>query len=217
MLVIALLLTLSASACGLIGKSRVADSLSQGSVQDNVYTSPSRSFRIRLPWLTDDATLRDESPTPNTTLVSIKDKLCREFVVSERPGFLGTQSLESWVASHIVDDLKQLGLKVESKVLSTRNGKAIALRYRAPAAAPCSETTEVDRKQVARQRDAEVAWQVYHHDGVFYRLIYSIGVGPGVPTLWYVKREPVDEVLAQFAEGFEILAMAKPQVSAETR
>jgi len=209
------LLLLSMSGCGWIGQSRVADTRSQGSVDNNIYTSPSRSFRIRIPWLTDDATLRDESPTPNTILVTIKDKLCREFVVSERPGFLGTQSLESWVDSHIIDDLKRLGLEVERKSLTTRNGTAIALRYRAPAAAPCSRTTEEDGKRVARKLDADVGWHVYHRDGVFYRLIYLIGIGPEAPSLWYVNRGPVAEVLGQFAEGFEILAIKKPQVGAK--
>jgi len=64
---------------------------------------------------------------------------------------------------------------------------------------------EADGKPVVAELDADVGWYVYHRDGMFYRLIYVIGIGPEAPSLWYINREPVDEVLAQLAEGFEIL------------
>jgi hypothetical protein len=199
------LLIFSFSGCAWINQTRLADSLTEGRIENNIYTSPRQSFRIRIPWLSTNATLRDERPTPNTLLVTIKDDLCREFVVSERPGSLGTQSLESWVDAHIVADLKRLKFAVRSKPLMTSNGPAISLRYQAPAAAPCSRTTEVEGKKVATKLDADVGWYIYHRDGMFYRLIYVIGTGPEAPRVWYVNREPVDQVLAYFAEGFEIL------------
>jgi hypothetical protein len=176
-------------------------------MDSNIYTSPRQSFRIRLPWLSANATLLDERPTPNTTLVTIKDDLCREFVVSERPGILGAQSLQSWVDEHIVQDLKRLGFEVKSKALTTRNGTAIALRYRAPAAAPCTRTIEKDGKPIVTKLDADVGWYIYHRDGQFYRLIYVVGIGPGAPAVWFVNREPVDDVLARFADGFEIIGI----------
>jgi hypothetical protein len=200
------LLIFSFSGCAWINQNRLADSRTEGRIENNIYTSPRQSFRFRIPWLSTNATLGDERPTPNSMLVTIKDDLCREFVVSERPGFLGTQSLQSWVDTHIVQDLKRLGFEVRSKTLTTRNGPAISLRYRAPAAAPCGRTTEVEGKKVVTKLDADVGWYVYHRDGLFYRLIYLIGTGPEAPRLWYVNREPVDEVLAYFAEGFEILS-----------
>jgi len=103
---------------------------------------------------------------------------------------------------------------VRSQSSLTDNGPAIVLRYRAPAAGPCSHVVEVDGKEVARKRDADVGWYVYHRDGRVFRLIYVVGVGPGSPQVWYIKREPVDEVLAHFAEGFKILS-AKGQASHE--
>lgn len=199
------LLIFSFSGCAWINQNRLAYSRTEGRIENNIYTSPRQSFRLRIPWLSTNATLRDERPTPDTLLVTIKDDLCREFVVSERPGFLGTQSLESWVDAHIVADLKRLKFAVRSKPLMTRNGPAISLRYQAPAAAPCSRTTEVEGRKVATKLDAGIGWYIYHRDGMFYRLIYVIGTGPEAPRLWYVNREPVDEVLAYFAEGFEIL------------
>ncbi len=211
---IPLLLVLSLSGCAWLGSKPMADSQSLGRVENNIYTSPRQSFRMRLPRLAADATIRDERPTPNSTLVTIEDKLCREFTVSERPGFLGAQSLQSWVDANIVEDLTRLGFKIDSKALMTPNGSAIALRYRAPAAAPCSTTTKADGKLVVTKLDADVAWYVYHRGGVFYRLIYVIGIGPEAPSLWYVNREPVDAVLAQFAEGFEILDMKDRQAPA---
>jgi hypothetical protein len=199
------LLILSVSGCAWIGQNRVSDSQVQGHMDNNIYTSPRQSFRIRLPWLSANATLLDERPTPNTMLVTIKDDLRREFVVSERPGFLGAQSLQSWVDEHIVEDLKRLGFEVQSKALTTRNGTAIALHYPALAAAACTRTTEKDGKQIVVKLDADVGWYIYHRDGQFYRLIYVVGIGPGAPEVWFVNREPVDDVLARFADGFEII------------
>lgn len=208
---IPLLMILSLSGCTWIRQNRVADYAADGRIENNVYTSPRQSFRIRLPFLSSDSKLRDERPTPNTINVTIEDNLCREFTVSERPGFLGKDSLQSWVDKNIVEDLKRLGFKVESKALTTRNGPAITLRHRAPAAAPCSRTREAAGRRIETKLDADVAWYVYHRDGVFYRLIYTVGIGPGAPSLWYINREPADEVLAQFAEGFEILAFKDRQ------
>jgi hypothetical protein len=138
-------------------------------------------------------------------LVTIKDDLCREFIVSERPGSLGAQSLQSWVDEHIVQDLKRLGFEVQSRALTTRNGTAIALRYRALAAAPCTRTIEKDGKQIVIKLDADVGWCIYHRDDQFYRLLYVVGIGPGAPEVWFVNREPVDDMLARFADGFEII------------
>ena len=199
------LLVSGLAGCALLAKKPLADPAIRGSLADNVYTSPQKSFRIRMPWLSTDATIRAETATPNTVLVTIADDLCREFIVSQHPGFLGGQSLESWVDAHIAADLKRFGFEVQSKPLMTRNGLAISLRYRAPAASPCSRTVEVDGKKVVTKLDADVGWYIYHRDGLFYRLIYVIGIGPEAPRVWYVKREPVDEVLAYFAEGFEVL------------
>jgi hypothetical protein len=199
------LLIFSFSGCAWINQNRLADSRTEGRIENNIYTSPRQSFRIRLPWLSANATLLDDRPTPDSMVVTIKDDLCREFVVSERPGFLGAQSLQSWVDEHIVQDLKRLGFEVQRKALTTRNGTAIVLRYRALAAAPCTRTIEKDGKQIVTKLDADVGWYIYHRDGQFYRLIYLVGIGPGAPEVWFVNREPVDDVLARFADGFEII------------
>jgi hypothetical protein len=192
--------------CALLTRKPLAEPIMQGRLADSVYISPRATFRIRMPWLSTDATIRAEAPTTDTVLVTIVHDLCREFIVSQRPGFLGGQTLESWVDTHIVADLKRLNFAVQSKPLTTRNGPAISLRYRAPAAAPCSRPTEVDGKKVATKLDADVGWQIYHRDGRFYRWLHIVGIGPEAPRVWYVNREPVDEVLAYFAEGFEILS-----------
>jgi hypothetical protein len=210
-LAIILLLTTALPGCAFFGAKPPADYALQGRVEDRTYTSPNGSFRFRVPWLSANATLRDETFGPDTVLVTIADDLCRQFIVSQRPGYLGTQSLESWVDEHIVNDLKRLGFNVRSQLMMTPSGPAIALRYGAPAAAPCSHLVKMDGKEVARKRDADVAWYVYHRDGRFYRLIYVLGIGPGAPSLWYINREPVDDVLAQFAEGFEIIHMKDQQ------
>jgi len=189
----------------MLGERATGSSVMRGKLENNVYTSPLGHFRVRIPWLSSNSTVRDETSVADTVIVTIADELCREFIVSQRPGFLGAQSLAFWVDTHIVEELKRLNFTVQSKPLMTRNGPAMMLRYRAAAAAPCSRTAEVDGKKVVTKLDADVGWYVYHRDGRFYRLIYFVGIGPDAPSLWYVNREPVDEVLAQFAEGFKIL------------
>jgi len=203
--VLSALLAAGLPGCALLAKKPSASSDLKGRLNDSTYTSPENSFRVRLPLLARDPSIVDEVPTRYTVLVTITDALCREFVVSQRPGYLGTESLESWVNTHIVTDLQRSDLAVKTQTLKTRNGPAIKLRYRAQAAAPCSRTATKDGKPVATKLDADVGWYIYHRDGRFYRLLYVIGVGPEAPSLWYVKREPVDDVLDRFAEGFEII------------
>jgi hypothetical protein len=204
-IITAALLAIGLAGCALLAKKPMAEPSLQGGLENNVYTSPGGSFRIRMPWLTPNATLRDEVSGGDAVTVTIADDLCREFIVSQRPGVLGTQPLESWVNEHIVEDLERLNFVVQSKTVQTRNGPAISLRYRAPAAAPCSRTADVRGRKVVTKLDADVGWYVYYRDGRFYRLIYVVGTGPGAPKVWYVNREPVDDVLARFADGFEIM------------
>jgi hypothetical protein len=84
-----ILLIFSFSGCAWINQSRLADSRTEGRIENNIYTSPRKSFRIRIPWLSTNATLRDERPTPNTMLVTIKDDVLAHFAA----GFeiMGTQ------------------------------------------------------------------------------------------------------------------------------
>jgi hypothetical protein len=84
-----ILLIFSFSGCAWINQSRLADSHTEGRIENNIYTSPRQSFRIRIPWLSTNATLRDERPTPNTMLVTIKDDVLAHFAA----GFeiMGTQ------------------------------------------------------------------------------------------------------------------------------
>jgi hypothetical protein len=204
-MVLSALLVIGFLGCAALAKKPLAEPALQGRLEGNVYISPRASFRIRMPWLSANATLRDESSAGDTLLVTFTDDLCREFIVSQRPGFVGTESLQSWVEAHIVEDLERQGFKVQSRPVMTRSGLAVTLRYRAPAAAPCSRAVDVDGKKVVTKLDADVGWYVYYRDGLFYRLIYVVGVGPGAPTIWYVNREPVDDVLAHFAAGFDIV------------
>ncbi len=184
----------------------------QGQIEDNVYTSPTGSFRVRLPRLSSEGVeITDERPSESALRLVIKDNLCREFSISERPGFLGTQSLSEWVNQHIVDPLKSADFKIEStKSIETRQGTVISLRYKVPGGAPCVGAGVKDGKQLESKVDADVGWYVFFHEGTVYRLIYVLGLvkeNPGnLITQFLIKKEPVDEVLAEFAEGFDIIA-----------
>ncbi len=182
-----------------------------GRIVDNVYISPDNSFHLRLPTLSKaGAKISDEVPSPETLLLTLSDDLCREFIVSERPGILGDQKIESWTDQNIVQPLQTTGLKIPAaKTLKTRLGSVVVLRYLAPDAAPCGQITVKDGKKVESKLDADVGWYVFYHSGKFYRLIYVLGIGPEVKDSWFIRRAPVDTLLEQFAEGFEIGGMKK--------
>jgi hypothetical protein len=157
------------------------------------------------------AKIREEVLSPNAMLFSITDDLCRELIVSEHPGFLGADSPESWVNRHIVRELESLGFDVQSKPVSARHGPVNSLRYRAPAAAPCTQETITEGKRIETKCDADVGWYVFNESGMFYRLIFVIGLGPGVKESWFIQWETVYKVLAQFVDGFEIVGAKKKQ------
>lgn len=90
------LLVLGLPACAFLARKPLAEPALQGHLEENVYVSPQATFRVRMPRLSTDATVSDETPTTDTALVTIADNLCREFIVSQRPDNLGEQSLQSW-------------------------------------------------------------------------------------------------------------------------
>jgi hypothetical protein len=49
------------SGCAALAPQRLAEPTLQGRLEGSVYTSPPESFRIRIPWLSTNATLRDET------------------------------------------------------------------------------------------------------------------------------------------------------------
>lgn len=204
---IAFILILAASGCTLLGHRPPPVENTQGRIENNVYTSPTGNFKLRLPELSGNGVkIRDEVPSPGTLLLSITDDLCREFLVSERPGNPGKLSLESWVDENIIEPLKKSGIDVKGrKVLNTQRGPAVTFWYRQPNAAPCVQTSETKGKRVQSNPDADVAWYVFYESGSFYRLIYVLGVGSGLKDAWFVKKAPADEVLARFADGFRLV------------
>jgi len=206
--VIFLILILGVSGCALLADRPPPTYDAQGRIENNLYTSPTGNFKLRLPELSSTGvSIRDEVPSSDTLLLSIKDDLCREFLVSERPGNPGTLSLEAWVNENIVQQLKASGVKVEDlRTRKTRHGSTVSFRYRQPNAAPCERTVKKEGKSVRVKPDAEVAWYVFYHAGSFYRLIYVLGVGEGLKDLWFVKKGPSDELLERFAGGFQIMA-----------
>jgi len=200
------------SGCALLGSKSLTPSPGmRGRMVDNVYVSPKETFRLRIPPLSKTgAKMRDEVPSEGTLLLTLSDDLCREFIVSERPGILGDRTIEAWVDQNIVEPLKASGVKVsESKALKTRLGPVVTLRYPVTAGAPCVQTTVKQGKKVETKPDAEVGWYVFYHSGSFYRLIYVLGVGPEIKDSWFIRRAPVETVLAQFADGFEIIRQEK--------
>lgn len=200
------------SGCALIAsKTPAPTGAMQGRIVDSVYVSPHQTFRLRIPTLTKTGTtMSDEVPSPGTLILTLSDDLCREFIVSERPGILGGQSIETWVKQNIIQPLQATGIQSPKPTsLKTRLGSVVMLRYQVPNAAPCVQTRVKDGKKTESKPDADVGWYIFYHSGKFYRLIYVLGVGPDVKGSWFIRRAPVDTVLKDFAEGFEFGGMPK--------
>ena len=206
--IIVVCLILGVSGCALLADKPPPTYEARGRIENNFYVSPTGSFRVRLPELSSTGVIiHDEVPSSDTLLLSIKDDLCREFIVSQRPGNPGTQSVESWVSENIVQPLKAAGINVEEvKTRKTQHDATVSFRYREPKAAPCERTATKDGKSWQLKPDAEVAWYVFYHAGSFYRLIYVLGVGEGLKDMWFVKKGPADEILERFADGFQVFA-----------
>ena len=190
--------------CVLRGTQPRASSDMPGTLAGNVYSSPDGKFRIGMPWLSDNATIQAERTGPGGLVVTIADDLCRDFSVSENPGSLDGQSLESWVELHLPPNVKARKIAVEMKPVTSRNGPALFVHYRIPGGFPCTRRAALRNTQVPIQLDADTGLYVYYRNGKFYRLTYVVGTGRDAPHLWYISREPVDSVLAEFADRFEI-------------
>lgn len=178
----------------------------RGRIQDNTYTSPSGSFRVTMPMLlTPGAKVRDNIPQPNALWVSFSDDLCREFIVVEYPSEIGNKSLDDWIDSTVIPELtKAKASMLERKTVKTRYGQGVFIRYRVPEAAPCVSIKISEGRQVSKKPDAEVGAYNFIFGGYIYRLMYVLDDNPVLDAFW-IKRRPLDEILAQFVEGFEIL------------
>jgi hypothetical protein len=137
--------------------------------------------------------------------VSFRDDLCREFIAIEGPGELGDRSLDAWVDSTFISQLTQInGVVLERKAVQTKYGPADFLRYRHPGGGVCLKLTISDGKQVNEKPDAEVGVYNLYFGGHFYRFMYVLTDNPALDGFW-VKRRPLDQQLAQFVDGSEIL------------
>ncbi|PYT99388.1 MAG: hypothetical protein DMG34_20565 [Acidobacteria bacterium] len=173
----------------------------RGRVKDGVYTSPSGSFKVRVPDLLQPGVeITDDAPEVDVWLVSFSDALCREFVVTERAGQLAGDSLDAWVDHQVVPKLQAIKVEIrDRRLIHTKQGTAVFLRYLHPQAAPCPRPDTV-------KPDAEVGTYIFYLGKRFYRLLYVLGLDERLPEVASgIRRGPVDSVLSRFVEGFEVL------------
>ena len=172
-----------------------------GTVSARIYTSPSGSYRVRLPHLLEQGVqITDEIPDTNVQMLSVSDDLCREFIITERPGELPNDSLRAWVDTLVIPKLRAIGAEVrETRVVGTREGPAVYVRYHHPRAASCTRPNDT------LKADADVAVYIYHIGNRFYRMLYVLGERPDLrDTVLGVLRAPADTVLSRFADGFAV-------------
>src|SRR5438128_11175711 len=75
----------------------------RGRVKDGVYTSPSGSFKVRVPDLLQPGVeITDDAPAVDVWLVSFSHALRREVVVTDRAGHVAGVSLDAVVDPQVV-------------------------------------------------------------------------------------------------------------------
>jgi hypothetical protein len=100
--------------------------------------------------------------------------------------------MEEWQALQPFS--KRIAFLVASALLAS-GLPGCALLATKPLAAPAMRGRLADNVYTSPQRSFRIRmpW------------LSTVGIGPEAPSVWYVNRESVDEALAYFAEGFEIL------------
>lgn len=176
----------------------------RGRISDGVYTSPSGSFQIAVPYAPGGGMdVIDEAPDSSVWMVSFSDTLCREFIVTERAGPLAGDSLAAWVDREVIPKLRTIGVDLrEQRQVSTREGPAIFVRYHHPQGATCMRLG-ANGKAETMKADADVGVYIYHLRNRFYRLLYVRGERHDLDTT-NIRLGPVDTILGRFADGFAV-------------
>lgn len=89
----------------------------QGDIKNNVYTSPSGTFRFKMPKVIPPREIRDGFPPPakGAWVVAFNYANCRGFSLSEKRGNLQGISLEEWVNKNIVAEAEKTGVSIKKK------------------------------------------------------------------------------------------------------
>lgn len=203
--IIVLILTTLLSGCGM------ADLFStpelRGEVRGDVYVGPEGRFRVRIPPLREPkGQVSEGSPAAGVLEVFFEDNLCRRFMVSEQLDVMKDMPLMQWVNDRVVGEFDRLGLGVrERREISTKHGPTVFMRYTSPAASPCTKMVTIKGNKEEVYESGEVGVYVVRGGGFIYMLTYIVGINPALGDASMPPRGPLDELLAGFAEGFEIL------------
>jgi hypothetical protein len=181
----------------------------RGSVKDDYYRSPDGHFRVRIPPLQKSgAVIRDSKLAPDGLLVMFSDDFCRQFIVTAQRHSSEGIPLETLDEQRVFELYIPKGVIIhERRTVETSAGKAIMIRYRHPAKAPCAKLTFQDGKQVTSTPDAEVGLYIIRRGKTFYCIAYAVGDTPISGGLFETRRpaETIEDRLNSFVNGFEIL------------
>ena len=181
--------------------------------EDGVYTSPTGTFKVRVPGSPSGMRTNEFAGKPGGWDVSFTDDLCRQFFVEERRQELGGTSLGAWVDVHVIPQLKESKAKIKSREsLTTALGPVVRMRVLVPKGAPCGQGSAKDGAGGAVPYDFDVGIYILYSQERIYKLAY--GHPPAGSALGRLS-QTVDAGLAEFVKGFEVIAVPQEKPAAK--
>jgi hypothetical protein len=171
--------------------------------ESRFYTSPSGSFRVRIPSTPGEVRISEKAPLPGIWRVSFGDEMCRLFMLEERSGGLAGGSLDAWVDHNLVPRMKAAKIELKDrKSLNTARGPAVLLRILQPGASPCTRSVVKDGQRQSQPIDLDAGMYILYTGNRVYIFEYGTSADDKTTSLFTGS---VDEVLARFVEDFEVL------------
>jgi hypothetical protein len=176
-----------------------------GQVVEGRYLSPDSSFRFTLPSGPADNPKVTDRAAGREFVMTLTDRYCRQVIIVETRGELGSQSLAGWVSARVTTAMDpQVVLDLERRSDTTRFGPTEWLAWTSPRYAPCEEVPVQEGRPGRRVRpDAEAALAVFAQPRRVYRVLYLVGRGAQGEVSNGIRRLPAARVLRELLEGFD--------------
>ncbi|UFS69848.1 hypothetical protein LPW11_18405 [Geomonas sp. RF6] len=171
-----------------------------GNVRREYYVSPTGNFKVHVPPLHEDATVRDYS-RPDRSGVLFEDTYCRQYVIWEEPTDLGGLSFEEGIYRPALEALKYDGATIiDSDIVETLHGQAASVRYRQRGTPCVTQSAERhDGSMAQAHQESEILEYILYKDGIKYALSYVLGDPRNIH-----QDASLNKKLDPFLAGFEI-------------
>ena len=180
----------------------------KGAFRDGVYTSPDKSFSVRMPDLVSPGiVIEDQSLPDGEGVVYFRDDFCRQYYVHDIPlvePYVTQAEVERFAREGIAEiwaRTKQATLESVTPVDIGR-GPAAALRQREPSG-PCGVMTVVGGKMARKAVPADVLTYLFVADGAAYEVGVMVGETGGEAGFFTGEPKTREEMLGAFLAGLE--------------